>query len=258
MKRLRRPAGEARLRPGAGTRRLARRLLLAIAVLFILAAGVVGGLVFFSDTFDINDVRVKGNSRLDAGYIRQLSLVDSYGSLLTLPVDNVARNLEQDPWIREARIGRRLPGTVDMVIVERVPMAMLDYGGTGFLVDDTGYLICASRPDESPELPRVHCGDLPPPRISGRPSHAGVRDCLKVIASMAPETRDVLLLANPFDERGQVFQTRLGFNIVYGRASDLPKKNEALQVVTTDVKNNGRKISYIDVRVPDSPVIAPL
>ena len=50
---------------------------------------------------------------------------------------------------------------------------------------------------------------------------------------------------------------RSGYNVVYGSASKMKQKNEVLQAVATDVNNNKRKIAYIDVRVPDSPVIKP-
>lgn len=258
MKRLRRPAGERRLNPGPGTRRLARGLIVLALVVVTLAAGSLAWLAFFTDTFKVREIRVTGNNHLAPAHIRQLSLVDSYGSIITLPVDNIARNLERDPWISKARIRRRLPGTVEIEVVERAPMVMLDYGGTGFVADSTGYLIEASGLDRFPELPRVFCGDVPPPSISDRPKEPEVRECLEVVASMPPDMRSTLLLGNPFDGRGQVFKTRLGFDIVYGRAADLSEKNEVLEAITTDVRENVRSISYVDVRVPDSPVIAPL
>ncbi len=258
MKRMRRPAGDRRLSPGPGARRLFRRLLALAAALLVIACGVLGWLVFFTGLFKVQKVNVTGNSRLSAEYVRQLSLVDSYKNMITLPVESIARNLEQDPWISEARIERHLPGTVNIEVVERAPMVMLDYGGTGFIADRTGYIISGSTLDQYPELPRVFCGEVPPPKISDRPADARVRDCLKVVASMPAQTRGILLLGNPFDGRGQVFQTRLGFNIIFGDASDLAKKNDVLTAITTDVRNNGRRIAYVDVRVPDSPVIAPI
>lgn len=258
MKRMRRPAGERRINPGPGLRRLVRRLLVLALALAVAGVGTLAWLVFATDTFRVREVLVRGNVRLSPAYVRQLSLVDSYRSIVTLPVGNIARNLERDPWIRKAKIGRRLPGTVEIEVVERVPMVMLDYGGTGFIADETGYIISAGALDQHPELPRVFCGEVPPPSISERPEEPLVVDCLEVIASMSQETRSILLLGNPFDGRGQVFQTRLGFNIVYGDASGLAKKNEVLEAITTDVRDNGRRVSYIDVRLPDSPVIAPL
>jgi len=78
------------------------------------------------------------------------------------------------------------------------------------------------------------------------------------IREWPPEMRAALLMGNPFDGRGQVFVARAGYNVVYGRASGMKQKNEVLQAVATDVGNNKRRIAYIDVRVPDSPVIKPL
>jgi len=45
--------------------------------------------------------------------------------------------------------------------------------------------------------------------------------------------------------------------VIYGHDTDSKKKNEMLEAIVADVKNNKRNIAYIDLRVPDSPVIKP-
>jgi len=80
---------------------------------------------------------------------------------------------------------------------------------------------------------------------------------LEIMGSMPAGLKGSVVLANPFDGRGQVFASKDGFNIVYGHASDLAKKNEVLQAIVTDISNTGRKIAYVDVSVPDAPVIKP-
>ncbi len=257
MKRLKRPAGAGGLRPRPGTGRSLKRLLVALVVLTVLAAGFAVWLGYFTDVCSVRGVEITGNRILDTAYIRQLSGVDSYENLLRVQVGRLERNLERDPWIREARIGRELLNTVRIDVTERVPVALVDAGGTGFLVDPSGYVIAGVATDQFQELPRVYAAQVPPPNIGEKLSDAQVAECVKVIGTMPQGLRDTIAMGNPFDGRGQVFISRNGYNVVYGDARDMENKNEILEAIVADIAGNNRAVAYIDVRVPDSPVIMP-
>ena len=243
--------------PGTGTRNLFKRIAVALAVLVLVAVGLTTWLAFFTDTCEIRNVLITGNRKLAVDYVRQLSGVDSYRNLLTLPVGRVARNLELEPWVKEARVGRRLLNTVTIDVIERSPMALLDTGGSWFLLDGTGFVIAGVSADQFPGLPRIHGGDTPPPRIAERITDKEIADCVTVMSSMPAGLRKTLTLGNPFDGRGQVFATSMGFNIIYGEAMELREKNEVLEAIISEVHKNNRSIAYVDVRVPGSPVTKP-
>lgn len=248
-------AGRVEVRPDLG--RLSKRLALVLLLLAVVAGGLVVWLAYFTNACAIQKVTVTGNKNLTPDYIRQVSGASYYKNLVTVPVGKLEKNLERDPWISDARIGRHLMHTLNIDVKERQPVALLDFGGACFLVDGSGYVITSISADKFPQLPRVYGGDAPPPRVGERVTDARTAECIKVISGMPQEIRDMIQLGNPFDGRGQVFVSRLGYNIVYGKASELSKKNEILQAIALDVRNNKRKIAYIDVRVPDSPVIMP-
>jgi cell division protein FtsQ len=238
--------------------RLARRMLWACVVLVLLAACAVTLAVFFTGITEIRDVNFTGNRFVGIDYLEQASQIDSYKNLVTLPVDRIAESLEQNPWISEVRVQRHLLHTVNIGIVERVPVAMLICSQTGYLLDRSGFVMAGAGEDQLAELPRIHGGDLSAPAVGTRIKDTKVMECVKVLAGMPQSMRSILLLANPYDGRGPVFVSRLGFNVVYGPAEDTTRKNEVMEAIVTDVKNNKRKIAYVDLRVPDSPVIRPL
>jgi cell division protein FtsQ len=233
------------------------RLLAALAILAVLAVGFAAWLGYFTDVCSVEHVEITGNRILDPAYIRQLSGVDAYENLLRVPVGRLQRNLERDPWIKKAIVGRHLLDTVRIDVSERVPVALVDTGGSGFLVDGSGYVIAGIATDQFPELPRVYAAEVAPPSIGEKLSDPRVAGCVEVIGSMPQALRDTLAMGNPFDGRGQVFVSRNGYNIIYGEVSELERKNEILEAIVTDVDTNNRVIAYIDIRVPDSPVIMP-
>lgn len=239
--------------------RIVRLTSLIAAITALGVAALIVCLALFTGICNIRKVNITGNKFLSAEYLRQLSGVDSHKNLVTLPVGRIARNLESNPWVRRVRVRRRLLNTVDIEVTERVPVAVLDYSGTGFLVDSNGFVTARTPLDQFAELPRVHGGTTAAPPVIGEVlKDKKMLECVKVIGRMPAPVQAVLALGNPFDGRGQVFITRLGFQVVYGHETDARKKNEVLQVIIADVASNKRNIAYIDVRVPDSPVIRPL
>jgi cell division protein FtsQ len=257
LKKLKRPADRRRPEPQPEKRRKTARVLAAVLVLALVAVGLLAWLAFYTNVCAIERVRVTGNRNLTSEQVRQLSGVGAYKNLMTLPVGRLAANLERDPWIKSARVSRHLLHTVNIAIEERPPLAMLDYSGAGFLVDAAGIVIAPAAEDSYASLPRVYCAELAPPKPGDKIKDKAVMGSLEIMGSMPAGLKGSVVLANPFDGRGQVFASKDGFNIVYGDASDLAKKNEVLQAIVTDISNTGRKIAYVDVSVPDAPVIKP-
>ena len=238
-------------------RRHIRRLLLTVLVLIPVFAGLLIWLAFFTDVCAVERINIAGNKNLTCDYVRQLSGIASYKNLITVPVKRLAANLECSLWIRKAKIGRHLLHTVNIVVEERSPIAMLDYSGAGFLVDERGFVFAEAAADQLPDLMRINCGDLPVPKIGETIKDKKVSESVKIVASMPTGLRTVLVLANPFDGRGNVFVSKDGFAIVYGSAEETARKNEILQVILIEIANNGRRIAYVDVKVPDAPVVKP-
>lgn len=234
------------------------RVFLLLLLLALVAAGVTAWLAFFTDMCQVKEVKVHGNEHLTVEYIRDRSGVDLHKNLITLPVGRLDENLENDAWVKEAKIGRRLLHTVTIEVTEREPVAVVDFSGAGFLVDGEAHVITETAPGEFGELPRVHGGDASVPTVDSKISNKKIRECVDVMGAMPPSLRATLGLANPFDGRGYVFISRSGYHIIYGSATNCPRKDEILEAVVSEITSNNRQVAYIDLTVPDCPVIKPI
>jgi cell division protein FtsQ len=58
--------------------------------------------------------------------------------ILAIPLDKIKKKLEKNSWIKHAVIDRQLPNTIYIGIVERNPIAIGQYNGKLFLIDDEG------------------------------------------------------------------------------------------------------------------------
>jgi cell division septal protein FtsQ len=237
------------------SRNILKGVIILVVVLLVVGVGVCTYLAFFTSTCRITRVEITGNVNLPADYIRKLSGIDSYKNLLTLPTGKIVKNLEQDAWIHSATVSRQLLHTVKIKVTESTPKVMLDCKGTGYLVDGYGKVIVGASLEDFKNLPRVYAGNMGKPKVGSVAGNPKVLECIKVISAMPDSVRNILLLANPFDGRGYVFNTRPGFQVVYGPATAQKEKNSVLQAIVADVSNNSRNAAYVDVRVPDEPVI---
>ncbi|MFI5176917.1 MAG: cell division protein FtsQ/DivIB [Vicinamibacterales bacterium] len=140
----------------------------ALAGLVVLGAGAwVTHLLLGSGLLAVSHLVVRGNTRLSTGEVQ--SLVDGLSGQNILRVDlaEYRRRLMDSPWVAEATLWRVLPSTIDVEILERVPMAVARVGQQIFLVDDRGVVIDEFGPQYRDfDLPIVD-GLVRPPSKSG-------------------------------------------------------------------------------------------
>lgn len=127
-------------------RRLGRALLRAgrwaLPFAALLAAGVWSvDILLQAEMLTVRHVVVRGNVRLSTEEVQ--ALVDGVRGENILRVDFEAhrRRALDSPWIAAVSLSRVLPSTIDVHVIERVPMALARVGQQLFLVDHSGVVI---------------------------------------------------------------------------------------------------------------------
>lgn len=119
-----------------------RALRWALGIALVLAA-MAAGLVQMTrlGVFTIDRVVVHGNSRLSTGEV--LTLVDGLKgeSVFSADLARYRARLLDSPWVADATMRRLLPSTIDLRVIERVPIAVGRLGDQLFLVDPSGVII---------------------------------------------------------------------------------------------------------------------
>jgi cell division septal protein FtsQ len=97
--------------------------------------------VLESSLLTVKHVAVSGNQRLTLRDIE--ALVDGIRSERILNVDFEAyrKRVLDSPWVADVSIRRVLPATVELRVVERVPMAVARLGPQLYLVDSAGVIM---------------------------------------------------------------------------------------------------------------------
>ncbi len=117
-------------------------LRVATAALVLIGSGwYVQDVMTSGDAFAVVDIRPIGNARLSEGEVEALLDGLQGRNIVTTPLEPWRERLLSSPWVREASLRRALPGTIEVRIVERVPMAVARSGDTLLLIDEQGAIV---------------------------------------------------------------------------------------------------------------------
>lgn len=119
----------------------------------MLAAGIAYGLWFAPVVenwviersrdagFVLNDLKIDGINRSKRADVLAALDVDNGVPLLTMNLELMRKQLEQLPWVREAKVTRVLPGGLHVALTERQPYALWQANGKVSLIDAEGVII---------------------------------------------------------------------------------------------------------------------
>ena len=220
-------------------RRRLRTLGLVLLVLAVVGAG--GWLVFFSPYLTTERVQVTGNAAVGTPRVERAARVPIGLPLARVDLDAIATRVETIPAVQRAEVSRSWPHRIDITVVERTPVAVVDRGSGLQAMDARGVLFGAypNRPDG---LPLVKA-----------PASAGgeaLREAARVVSALPPDiARKVdYLQAATIDQITLVL--RGGRTVLWGSVDGSREKAEVLAVLLDKV---GKDVRSIDVSVPGRP-----
>jgi cell division protein FtsQ len=238
-------------------RHLRARPVWRVAKALALAGLVTGaGLWAAASTVDlpwlrVQHIRVLGNQRMHAGEVAALLEGMTGQSLLAVDLDRWRSRLFASAWVADATLRRRLPGTIQVELRERVPMGIARAGARLFLVDAAGTVIDEYGPRYADcDLPIIDGMIVTP--VSAPPAIDRARG--QLVSRLMSELRtrpDLARLVsqidagNPHDVRvildGDPAIVRLGDTAFAERLDSYVRLQAALRAQVPD-------IDYVDVR----------
>jgi cell division septal protein FtsQ len=131
-------------RPGVRVSLIISALMLTLALALLLFWLTTRSLFSRNDHFVLQRVNLIGGewwqgkeSHLGA----VLGLVPGKTNLFALDLATIRKTIQEQPSIRSAAVARRLPDTLDITVVERIPWASLYNGASPWVIDEDGVVI---------------------------------------------------------------------------------------------------------------------
>lgn len=230
-----------------------RRVLAWVAT--IAATGAFTWVAFWSPLLAVDEVKVVGAEHVSATDVARAAGLDPSDNLLLVSTESVASEVEELAWVASAKVDRKLPGTVRVKIVERNPRVVLATAYERWLLDARGHALARATGDAD-HLPVLAAAAVAEVSEGVRVGEPEVRDALTALRSLSPRIRrQVAAVLAPSSER-ITFSLHDGTQVRFGAAESLDAKNEVLQVLLADLRQEGRTGGYIDIRVPTSPAVS--
>ena len=227
---------------------------------FQIRAAIVAGVALavwvalWSPAFKFRSVEVAGGVHTLPRDVVEAAGLDSSDNLLSLSPERIDTAAESLPWVKSARVQRRLPGTVRVEVVERRPAMVLTAPNGKWTIDSHGRVLAVGDPYGG--LPAIASG-LPESLTPGdQVSAPQLRAALFAAGSMPSELRRRVEAAfAPTTER-ITFSLRNGMTIRFGSARRAADKTRVITAILDRLSVTGDRPAYIDVRVPESPAVS--
>jgi len=109
----------------------------------------------------VQDIRVKGRDKTASDDLLEALGVERGAPILAFNPHHAREAVEQIPWVRLARVERRLPDTIAVTLIEREPMALWQQDRQMRLIDADGVVLTANDLSRWPNLPLLVGADAP-------------------------------------------------------------------------------------------------
>jgi cell division protein FtsQ len=192
----------------------------------------------------VDDIEVEGRSATDTATILAALGAHAGTPILAINPARAKEQLEALPWVRSASIQRRLPGTIYVHLVERVPLAVWQHGGKQELIDRDGTVIPVADLSRFANVPTVVGGD------QARHGAADLIDLLATEPDLASRVTAAILVGNRrwnlrIDNAIDVMLPEDDAAGAWARLAKLERANRLLQ----------RDVQIVDLRLPDRLVV---
>ena len=233
-----------------------RQLVVLLRNAVLLLAGIIALGVLYRRTqsdgrFAVRHFEISGTQHTtpaDVQVVRQRYLGTN---LFHLDIAGLRRDVSTLPWVSRVEIEKKLPDTLRVRIVERVPIALVQTDDSIRYVDDRGVAFAMLSPS---------AGDSDLPLISSsQPADVprGVA-ILRTLRAQDPELYARISEVRPLAAGSFAFFDRELHTFVYANADDLSAKWRDLRAVARAEHLDRGDIAYADLRFNGQVIIKPL
>lgn len=224
-------------------------------VIFTLVGiAVAGALAFFATWpgFDLQHVTVSGNRTVTTGAILQAARISSNRSIWLENTAAIASRIGRIPYVASVSIHRLPPASLKIVVRERVPVAVLEVDDDTAVVDRS--LRVLEEPAGTQPLPVLSLGStlsLVPGEFVTSKDALELRDAYETVSTSG--TKVAVLSLDRYGDLVALLPS--GVRLLLGAPENLAKKTALAGEILSQSGRGQRKISALDLRAPNTPVI---
>ncbi len=207
----------------------------------ILVVAVLVGLVialFESSWLAVSSITIEGADRADVAGILRAEGIEEGIPIVSVRTEPVAERLRQDPWIAEAQVRVVWPRSIEVFVVEYVPIARVKSGATWLVCSTRGEVLARGQRLVEPFID-IEAADLQPGDVVDDPD---VVAALEFVSALPVELKDGLVVTKSGDD---LTATVSGHEVDLGATTDMAQKAVTLAVLLEQDLPEGASINLV-------------
>ena len=225
-------------------RRKNKRLLKIFFILLIIIGIVIFAMV--SPTFNIEQIEVEGNEKIDSETVVSLSGVPEGKNIFQVSKNSVIKNIKENAYIDDVSVKRKLPRTLEITVKEREVAYQIKVINSYVYIDYQGYILeVASKSANVPQVEGFVTEQdtlLNGKRLSNDDIEA-LKDILRIMETAKVEEILNLISKITIENKEYTLELKKEKKTVYlGNAKNLTNKMTYLKIILENEKENKGKI----------------
>ena len=210
-----------------------------------------GVLLWNSSLMELRRVEVAGNSEVSKEELVDATRLRRGSHLLSISTAKVTKRVESLPWIDEARVERILPATIRISVEERSPAAMVVAINGTYLIDKEGFVL-----DEgSRQVLSIVDLTSDPIDPGTRVTLPQIEHVFRVMREIDPSIREQVAEVSARSVDRITLHLKTGIQVLFGAAENIDDKSFAVTALLQRAQEEGKRIEYMDIRVPGRPAV---
>lgn len=103
----------------------------------------------------VDEIQIDGLQHMDRATVYERVLDQDSRAMPLVDLAGVRARLLELPWVKDARVSRRLPSTLHIAVTERTPAAIWQKNQQLWLIDPSGAVLESVSPQAMPDLPML-------------------------------------------------------------------------------------------------------
>ena len=119
-----------------------QKTLKLVEIMFLILIVIIAILLFLlSPIFKITKIEVKGNEKISSDEIISLSKIVKDTNLFKISKKETISNIKENAYIQDVNINRKIFGTIEIEVKERIANFYIEFGGAYAYIDNNGYIL---------------------------------------------------------------------------------------------------------------------
>jgi cell division septal protein FtsQ len=227
--------------------------LLSVGLLVECAAGALTSPWFFIRNLQVSGLEslLPGEARLTLDAVR----LDERTNIIAAPIGELKEQIQRNPWVAEAQIGRRLPGTLIVEIKPKPTHALLLTAGRHWDVDEAGFVIRRAR--RSIEKVVIAMDTSHRIKAGMQVTEEGISNALGLVKSLGRLQTPKVVKITVDRHAYMCLNMSDGIAIRLGCSDELETKLALVKKIYSMQPDLSEKVESIDLTAPEHPACLP-